>query len=203
MPNRSLPLHSNSSGQSGRAAPGPSFLHHGRPQDGGCLLCCGSPQSAAPVIDAEMLCQPRRQQHGCNADRPRSCVSSTRCRAWPSWLSGKRQHDPCKVLRNLQSPVAGPMRVASQPVRVGPTEDLPPRRELLHDEMHDSRSASCTTPYSPCPVLRRKYNVCPVRVRWCPRGRVSPCRSTVRLRTAPVGYVASASLLSFVCTTVT
>ena len=51
----------------------------------------------------------------------------------------------------------GPMRVASQPVRVGPTEALPSRRELLHDEMHDKPHDELHDELHdarpPCPVL--------------------------------------------------
>ena len=60
---------------------GPSLLHRRGPQGDGKNTASGPPSPTAPAVDAEMLCQPRRQQHGCNADRPRSCVSSTRCRA--------------------------------------------------------------------------------------------------------------------------
>ena len=48
--------------------------------------------------------------------------------------SGSMIRGLCCAFLHLLS--RGPMRVASQPVRVGPTEGLPPRRELLHDEMH-------------------------------------------------------------------
>ena len=77
--------------------------------------------------------------------------------------------------------------MASQPVQVGPTEDLPLRRELLHDEMHDKPNGELHDELHdallPCPVLA--IVVCCAAGAWARVSRV--------LRVLPVARVARLS----------
>ena len=141
-----------------------------------------TPRCCASLDASNMAAMPTGLAPACRARAAEH--SQAGCPATGSMIRAK-----CCATFNLLS--RGPMRVATQPVRVGPTEGLPPRRDLLHDEIHDRHTArcttSCTTPYAPLPRA-------PPYVYSCNRlSCAGPCGASrvARLRTAPVRYVGS------------